>query len=154
MGLEDAGTMAWLLKKMCVNYKGELKFEHYDRAVQLYEKIRIPRTSHILDCSKELGRMEEMREDERAAEELEEMIKGELLMNGTLPIMFQGATHHYRESVDKEIREFELEQERIAISMYMPGASYEPSEAERKRMLLREEEEKLRAFEAIMYGGQ
>lgn len=152
MGLEDAGTMAWLLKKIVVNYKGELKFEHWDRVIAIYEKLRIPRTSHILDCSKELGRMEEMRENERAAEELEAMIQGELLMNGTLPIMFQGASHHYRDEVEKEIKRFDLEQEKIAISAYMPGVGFDMTEADLKKKAMREEEEKRIAFEAIMYG--
>lgn len=35
MGIEDAGTMAWLLKEMCVNYSGDLDLEHYGRAVEL-----------------------------------------------------------------------------------------------------------------------
>ena len=152
MGIEDAGTMAWLLKQMCVDYRGELNLEHYGRAVEFYEKIRIPRTGRILDCSKELGRMQELREDVNAREELEEMIRGELLLNGTLPVMFQGATHHYKDAVKKELRQFELEQERIAISQYMPGIC-DFTEEEKERNKRKEEEQMRIAFETLMYGG-
>ncbi|CAB9515317.1 hydroxynicotinate 3-monooxygenase [Seminavis robusta] len=152
MGIEDAGTMAWLLKKLCVDYKGNFTLKKFDKAVEIYEKIRIPRTSHILDCSKELGKMQELREDLSAREDLELMIQGELMMNGTLPVMFQGASHHYRMSADKELRKFELEEERNAISAYMPGV-FELSDAECKRDAKKEEEEMRLAFEAMMYGG-
>jgi hypothetical protein len=152
MGIEDAGTMAWLLKKLCIDHKGNFTLDNYGKAVEMYEKIRIPRTGHILDCSKELGRMQELREDLNAQEGIELLIQGELLTNGTLPIMFQGACHHYRDAVNKELRLYELEQERIALSVYMPEL-IEPSEADRKREDLKAEEEMRIAFEEMMYGG-
>ena len=96
--------------------------------------------------------MQELRENEAAREELEEMIRGELLLNGTLPIMFQGATHHYKDAVNKTLKAFELEQEIIAISQYMPGIC-DYSEEQEKREKRKEEEEMRIAFEALMYGG-
>jgi hypothetical protein len=154
MGIEDAGTMAWLLKKLCVDYKGHFTLDNYDKAVEIYEKIRIPRTGEILDCSNELGRMQELRQDLKAQEDVELLIQGELMTNGTLPIMFQGACHHYREVVNRELRAYELEQERIALSMYMPELiDLRASESEKKRESLLAEEEMCLAFEAMMYGG-
>ena len=153
MGIEDAGTMAWLLKKLCINFKGEFTLKKYDKAVELYEKIRIPRTSQILDCSKELGRMQELRENENLREELEMMMQGEIMMNGTLPIMFQGATHHYKDAVERELREYEKEEELYAMAQYMPGV-FECAEVDKKINSLREEEERRIAFEQMMFGGQ
>lgn len=152
MGIEDAGTMAWLLKKICVDYKGNFSFENYSKAVEIYERVRIPRTVHILDCSKELGRMQEQREDEIARDELEMMIKGELLLNGTLPIMFQGATHHYKHAVKRDLKKHELEQERIAMAEYMPGIC-DLTEERKKINEQKELEERRIAFETMMYGG-
>ncbi|CAB9508878.1 3-hydroxybenzoate 6-hydroxylase [Seminavis robusta] len=151
MGIEDAGTMAWLLKKLCVDSKGNFTLENFGKAVELYEKIRIPRTSHISECSEEMGKMQELRGDVDARDSLEFMIQGEVMMNGALPIMFQGVSHHYQKSVDRELRKFELEEQRNAVSVDMPGV-LEPSDAERKRNAQREEEEMREAFEAMMYG--
>ena len=149
MGIEDAGTMAWLLRQLCVDRSGTFTLDNYDKAVEIYERIRIPRTGQILDCSKELGRMNELRHNQNARREIELMIQGELMVNGTLPIMFQGACHHYKDSIDKELKRYELEQERIALSAYMPGMFEPPSfEEEKKRDPVDEEEIRL-AFEAL-----
>jgi len=152
MGIEDAGTMAWLLRELCVNYKGQFTLAKFDQAVEIYEKIRIPRTGQILDCSKELGRLEEMRGDINAQEELELMIQGELVMNGTLPIMFQGATHHYREAVKKELRKYEIQEEKEAMDAYLPGV-FEYAKEEEAMDSLRKEREYREAFEQLLYGG-
>jgi hypothetical protein len=151
MGIEDAGTLAWLLKGLCIDYKSNFTLNDYDKVVEMYEKIRIPRTGQVLDCSKELGMMQELREDLNSQEAIELLIQGELMTNGTMPIMFQGACHHYRDVVDEELRLHELERERIALSAYMPEL-VESFETEKKREVLTEQEDIRIAFEEMMYG--
>lgn len=153
MGLEDAGTMAWLLKELCVDRHGKLTLDKFGKAVEIYEKIRIPRTGEILDCSKQLGQMEELREDANARDEMELMIQGELMMNGTLPIMFQGATHHYQIAVRRELKAFQMEEELQAMEQYMPGSAACISADEKRNKELEEEERRL-AFEILFYGSQ
>jgi hypothetical protein len=41
--MEDAGTLALLLKRLCINEQGDLDLTHFGRAVKIYEAIRIPR---------------------------------------------------------------------------------------------------------------
>jgi len=155
MGLEDAGTMAWLLKELCIDYRGNLDLSNYETAIDLYESIRIPRTGEILDCSKQLGDIEVQRggDDEIARQELELMIQGELMMNGTLPIMFQGASHKYRHSVERAIKAVRHAEELDAMNYLIPGAADIVS-SEKQYVAKRNEEEELAAFEMLMYGDQ
>ena len=150
MGLEDAGTMAILLKELCLDNAGKFSLINYRKAVSIYEKIRIPRTGTILDCSKQFGEMEELRDNIHARDELELMIQGELLLNGTLPVMFQGATHNYKESVKREIKVLQEESEMAALENLMPGAF--DFAAEKKGMAREVEEERRLAFEQLFYG--
>lgn len=100
MGVEDAGTLCLLLKHLCVGEDGKFNLENVGRAAGIYERIRIPRTSKILDCSKSLGDMQETRTHSTHAAAMRELyIEGEILMNETLPVMFPGATYDYTRDV-------------------------------------------------------
>ena len=102
MGVEDAGTISLLLKHLCTDQDGKFNLKHVAEAAKIYERIRIPRTTKILDCSKSLGAMQKSRSSSTSTmnAELEELyIAGEVMMNDTLPVMFPGATYDYRRDV-------------------------------------------------------
>jgi hypothetical protein len=74
-----------------------------------YQDIRIKRSSQILDFSKSLGNMQASRagknEQVRA---FEDMLQGEVLMYGTLPIMMPGADHDYKEDIRRATEKREV----------------------------------------------
>jgi len=57
-GIEDAGTLALLLKKFCLDDQGNLDLQNLDYAVTVYESIRIPRVREILDNCHSWGNMQ------------------------------------------------------------------------------------------------
>jgi 2-polyprenyl-6-methoxyphenol hydroxylase-like FAD-dependent oxidoreductase len=111
MGVEDAGTLALLLKELCLDdlalllkelcldEEGNLDLTNFGQATRIYEKLRIPRTSKVLDSSKHLGSLQDRRSHTTSQAIEEDMLKGEVMMNDTLPIMFTGATYNYSEEV-------------------------------------------------------
>lgn len=153
MGIEDAGTITWLLKKLCIDHRGRFDFKDFSKAIELYEKIRIPRTEEILDCSKQLGELEERRGNTAYQEELELMIQGDLAMHGTLPIMFQGSTYNYKVIVEREIRIYEEECEKQALDMLLFGVIDNSTEAPKKEQEARDAEENFRSYELLTAGG-
>jgi hypothetical protein len=120
MGVEDAGTVALLIKHLCCTTTdggsddgGEVKldFTNFSSAMKVYQQLRIPRTSKVLDCSKQLGSMQDARSHEEKAALRELFIKGEVMMNGTLPELCPGATHDYhRDVMDAIMEEFQRRQ--------------------------------------------
>ena len=66
-----------------------------------YQNIRIRRSGEILDFSRALGAMQASRSKkrDRKVEEVEHMLRGEVLMYGTLPCMMNGADHDYKDDV-------------------------------------------------------
>ena len=65
----------------------------------------------ILDCSKELGGMQDERADANKAEMQELYLQGEILMDETLSIMLPGATFNYVEDVEREMQNEKAKQE-------------------------------------------
>jgi salicylate hydroxylase len=47
-GMEDAGTLAVLLKTFCLDDQGQFDLSNLQHAVMAYERIRIPRVTKIL----------------------------------------------------------------------------------------------------------
>jgi len=121
MGVEDAGTVALLIKHLCTtvekdseNGEEKIKFDwkNFSSAMKIYEQIRIPRTSKVLDISKMLGDIQDQRSHEEKASMRELIIKGEVEMNGTLPELCPGATHDYqRDVMDAIMEEFQAREE-------------------------------------------
>jgi 2-polyprenyl-6-methoxyphenol hydroxylase-like FAD-dependent oxidoreductase len=104
MGIEDAGTIALLMKNLCVDRDGDLDLATFGDAMKIYEELRIPRTDKISECSKALGDMQEKITHACTAEMQEVMLKGEIMMTGNLMLMFPGATYNYRRDVMEAIR--------------------------------------------------
>ena len=104
--MEDAGVAVSLLKIYCLNDNGEFDPSGFEQAMEIYQEIRIQRSSHILNFSKSLGQVQAGRANSASAEamRMDNVLKGEVLMYGTLPIMFPGATHDYKDDI-KRVRE-------------------------------------------------
>jgi 2-polyprenyl-6-methoxyphenol hydroxylase-like FAD-dependent oxidoreductase len=105
MGVEDAGTLVLLLKSLCMGRDGTIQLEKFGDVMKIYERLRIPRTSKILDCSKTLGELQARRSNEEDARLRELFIEGEVMMNGTLPVMIPGATYNYQMGVMDAVAE-------------------------------------------------
>lgn len=133
MGVEDAGTICLLLKHLCLDRDGQFNLKHIGEAGKIYEQIRIPRTSKILDCSKSLGALQETRSHDTIDAELRDLfIEGEVMMNDTLPVMFPGATYDYRRDVTEAILEEEAhikDQELFEDLMHQAEAFFEEVES-------------------------
>lgn len=65
-GMEDVGTLALLLKTFCVDDQGQLDLTNLHHAVKLYEKIRIPRVTEIMEIGVETGRVQQKRAENPA----------------------------------------------------------------------------------------
>mmetsp|Transcript_4553 Transcript_4553/g.9522 ORF Transcript_4553/g.9522 Transcript_4553/m.9522 type:complete len:625 (-) Transcript_4553:548-2422(-) len=109
-GLEDAGVVASLLKVYCLNEEGKFDTTNFEKAMTMYQDIRIKRSSQILEFSKTLGKMQSDRARAKDDEAMmaDNVLKGEVLMYGTLPIMLPGAGHDYKEDVKIATEELDL----------------------------------------------
>lgn len=56
--MEDAGTLALLMKKFCVDEQGQLLLGNFEYAMNVYERIRIPRVAKVLDNAHFFGSMQ------------------------------------------------------------------------------------------------
>jgi salicylate hydroxylase len=118
MGLEDAGTIAWLIKEHynwnnpsqengnqrndAAISNGKVNMTQFRAAMKIYERFRIPRTSDILDCSKFLGMTQQKRANRAEYSRVkEELIRRDVFFHDTLPIMFRGATYDYKIELEK-----------------------------------------------------
>lgn len=90
-GLEDAGVAVALLKMYCMT-DGKFDPTNFSEAMALYQQIRTKRSSQILEISKRLGEMQASRSGV-GKDNQDEVLKGEVLMYGTLPVMSTGADH-------------------------------------------------------------
>lgn len=100
--MEDVGVAVALLKKFCLDERGDFQTTNFEKAMRLYQDIRIKRSGEVLDFSKALGAMQASRSRSRGdkhVSEVEHMLKGEVLMYGTLPVMMPGADHDYKDDV-------------------------------------------------------
>jgi len=113
-GLEDAGTLALLLKGMhviaSVDNDNNSFFDSVslDRALQLYDTMRVPRTRDILERSKEHGLMQQKRADSRNrrhARAREEQLQRDVFFHETLEDVLPGATYDYKQAVNQTLKE-------------------------------------------------
>jgi hypothetical protein len=111
-GLEDAGVVASLLKIYCVSDDdGSFDTTYFTKAMKLYQDIRQKRSLQILEFSKSLGLLQADRSTvnyDDQAQMADHVLKGEVLMYGTLPIMMPGAVHDYKEDVQQAFTTLDL----------------------------------------------
>jgi salicylate hydroxylase len=104
-GLEDAGTLALLLRALSCSTRGKLDVQNVSRALRLYEQIRIPRANELLDLSQLTGDQRRKRSQcARYAEVREEIIQRQVFFHETNPNMLPGATHDYKKAVEKALK--------------------------------------------------
>ena len=106
-GLEDAGSIALLLKHFCLDTDGQFQLndERFEKAMQVYQRLRIPHTTKVAEASKEMGHMNQKRaENEKFGAVAEEMIQRQVFYHETLPAMFPGATNNYKDEVERAVR--------------------------------------------------
>lgn len=112
-GLEDAGTLALLLKQYCVRQQvpgtssaPEFSLARVDPALQLYDKLRLPRTAEVLKRGKLWGKQQQKRaENKRYNQMREENILRDVFYHETLPVLLPVVQHDYREEVLAAIAE-------------------------------------------------
>jgi salicylate hydroxylase len=109
-GLEDAGTIALLIKHFCRSLGDESQsgfdWSQWHTVVRLYERIRIPHAAKVCDMSLGFGQMQQRRADSVKFDVVQgEKIQRQVFFHETLPCLIPGATHDYRESVRAACRE-------------------------------------------------
>ena len=120
-GLEDAGTLALLLKHLCMERDesnmdkenvdgGEEKYKfsmtHVATALKLYNQLRVPRTEEILHHGKTWGNMQQKRADNPKYNKVKEInIQRDVFFHETMPVLFHGAKHDYKLQVAQVLEE-------------------------------------------------
>ena len=86
----------------CLDDEGRFDTTNFEKAMKIYQDVRIERSAEILNFSKSLGSMQASRSHESRdgkVEAVEMLLKVEVLMYGTLPVMMPGADHDYKNDV-------------------------------------------------------
>lgn len=104
MALEDAGTLALLLKGLCME-RGRFSMRKFDTAMAVYEELRIDRVRDVLGASKALGATQQNRAESALYNWAREWgIWMQVKFYGTLPIMFKGASFDYARAVSDRLK--------------------------------------------------
>ena len=104
-GLEDAGTLALLLRALCCRTRGKLDLSNVSQALKMYEQIRIARANKLLDLSQFTGNQRRKRsQSAKYAIIREEILQRQVFFHETNPNMLPGATHDYRKAVEKAFK--------------------------------------------------
>jgi hypothetical protein len=111
--LEDAGTIALLLKQLCLikskDNKASISVTHLQAALKLYDQIRVPRNQEILGKGKSWGAFQQKRaENAKYNKVKEKMIQREVFFHETMPVLLTGVKHDYKEEVMKALDEAPL----------------------------------------------
>mmetsp|Transcript_10544 Transcript_10544/g.20168 ORF Transcript_10544/g.20168 Transcript_10544/m.20168 type:complete len:624 (-) Transcript_10544:90-1961(-) len=124
-GMEDAGVAVSLLKIYCLNNEGHFDPTNFEKAMTMYQEIRMQRSSQILQFSKSLGKRQSSLPKTNLTENV---LKGEVLMYGTLPVMWPGATHDYKNDVRRVTEQVDLPpvNEEVAVEALRHHLGFEP----------------------------
>jgi salicylate hydroxylase len=111
-GIEDAGTLAILLKSMNAVHRGSggsaFDSSALDVALKLYNKLRVPRTRDMLERSKDHGEMQQKRAEAHSrvhARAREQLLQRDVFFHETLKDVLPGATYDYKEAAMQAIKE-------------------------------------------------
>ncbi|KAJ1543324.1 hypothetical protein HK096_008573, partial [Nowakowskiella sp. JEL0078] len=114
MAIEDVGILLKLIEEIAIT-KSEstsdiiINHEKMDTVLTLYEELRIPRTTEMLANSNALGRMQLERAQNPSNWQImwkEWKIWADVMVNGTLPIMWRGAGYNYRTAVASKLENY------------------------------------------------
>mmetsp|Transcript_2882 Transcript_2882/g.5238 ORF Transcript_2882/g.5238 Transcript_2882/m.5238 type:complete len:448 (-) Transcript_2882:2308-3651(-) len=104
MGMEDAGIIATLLKELCLNEDGHWDVTNFGAAMEIYERMRIPRTKELIKTSKAMGKLQQKCSmNKKYNDYKEEIIKRDIFFHQTMEDMLPGATYKYAEEVAKAL---------------------------------------------------
>jgi salicylate hydroxylase len=112
MAMEDAGTLSLLLGHFCpMDGDGDatiIDLSKFQDAMDVYEKLRVPRTKAVLGSSVQLGKTQQKRADSMLYNAWREFsIKAQVWAYGTLPVMRPGAAFNYHAKVEEALKELE-----------------------------------------------
>lgn len=104
-GLEDAGTLALLLKELaCVRDDKTLALGRVDEALRVYDSLRVPRTTEMVERAKLAGKQQQKRaENEKYNRVREELIQRDVFYNENSSALFPGVHHDYRQAVKESL---------------------------------------------------
>lgn len=107
-GLEDAGTLALLLKHFCTKKSGHgsmhFSFRRLETALKVYDKLRLPRTLEVSENGKLAGMQQQRRAESQTYNRVrEEQIKREVFYNETAQVLLPATRHDYAEAVEEVI---------------------------------------------------
>ena len=104
MGLEDAGTMAVLLKQYCLQTDGTLDWDGLPAAVEKLEALRIPRVAEIQKYSHQMGEMQQKQSECRKYARKNAMkLQREVFFHQTSPLIIPGAQYDFQTEIKKAV---------------------------------------------------
>eukprot|EP00934_Nitzschia_sp_Nitz4_P001638 Nitzschia sp. Nitz4//scaffold307_size21646//4822//6397//NITZ4_008595-RA/size21646-processed-gene-0.17-mRNA-1//1//CDS//3329547130//1638//frame0 len=108
-GLEDAGTIALLLRHLCTKDLGNgthFSFRKLQIALHLYDSLRLVRTNDILESGKLTGIQQQKRAESRTYNRVrEEQIRRDVFYNETNPSLLPAVNHDYSAAVLEALEE-------------------------------------------------
>jgi 2-polyprenyl-6-methoxyphenol hydroxylase-like FAD-dependent oxidoreductase len=109
-GLEDAGTLALLLKRFCVVKDGateHFSLENIQDVLNIYNELRVPRTNEITERGKLAGMQQQKRADNAKYNQVREtLIQREVFYNETSSHLFPGVQHDYKVAVEESLQQY------------------------------------------------
>ena len=106
LGMEDAGTIALLMKEFCLDDNGQLTLINFARVLKIYERIRIPRASDVLDACHNMGKMHQKRAELPKYDIVQgEKIQRQVFYHETLPEFLPGVRYDYKSAVGQALDE-------------------------------------------------
>lgn len=100
-GLEDAGTLALLLKEMCcVTDHNTLSLCRVDEALKVYDSLRVNRTTEMVERAQLAGMQQQKRAEHEGYNRMrEEMIRRDVFYHENSSTLFPGVKHDYQDAV-------------------------------------------------------
>lgn len=112
MGLEDAGTLAQLISRICVDEHGSFDRTIFFHASRAFENMRMRRTGLILKYSQVAGREQQRRANSKPYNLARETaIRLQVQRHGTLPLLLPGVQYDYKEDVANYLLKAKIQQQ-------------------------------------------
>jgi salicylate hydroxylase len=114
-GLEDAGTLALLLKRFCMVSSDRsdvtVCLDNLKDASRLYNELRVPRAAEMVERGKLAGEQQQKRAENRKYNRTrEELIKREVFYNENSKHLFPGVRHDYMDAVQESLQAFDVQE--------------------------------------------
>ena len=111
LGLEDAGTLALFMNRLCISPDGTLNKDDFPKASRAYETMRMRRAALVLKNSVAAGKLQQHRATSKPYNFAREtVIKHQVSRHGTLPILKPSVTYDYKEHVENLLLQAKMRQ--------------------------------------------